>query len=532
MTDETIHLAAAQLPLGTPGYIPTLLESFERNADRTAIIHSSGTLSYGEIRNEIYRLARALSECGLRRGDGIAVLADNTPGTLLVGLAAQLMGCYFVGLAKHASVAEQTRMLTFTEVSALVFEPLPSRTRIAELMDHGAVPTALSLGSCPGYKDLLAAAARQSSEPLPPQGRGEDVADVVFTGGSSGGHPKAAVHTFARMAALAQAWQEAARQGDAGAAYRAADCRLLRFVAATDTPGVAVLPTLLNGGALVLQEGFDAAAVLKAIEQHRISVLALYPSHLYQLLDHPDVATTDHTSLRLLVYYGAPVAPARLQQAVEVFGPVLCQIYGQSETRMLTTLLPAEHSPDRPELMRSVGRARPGVELEIRTPNGKAGVGEIGEICARTAYQMDYYWKDPELTSTVLADGWVRTKDVGYQDSEGYVYLVDRQRDIVLVNSFNCYTFDIENLLAQHPAVKQAAVVGIPDERTGEAVHASVVLHPGSQVSEIELCELVRRELGELETPKSVVFLDELPVTRIGKPDKNALRRLVMQADH
>jgi fatty-acyl-CoA synthase len=512
------------------GYLDMLFTSFRRHADRTAVTHAGGSLTYRELLDEVFRLARALRSLGLSRGDGVAALADNTPGVLLTCLASQVLGCYFVSVATHAAPAEQARMLEFTEVSALVYEPAVSAERAADLAGRGVVPAVLALGPGAVGADLLAAAAEQPGTPFPPLARENDLADLVFTGGSTGGRPKAAAYTFERMGELVKAWLTIGRQDSAdGAAYRAPDCRLLRFVAATDTPGVAVLPTLLHGGTLVLQQGFDAGAALRAIEEQRITVLALYPSHLYQLLDHPDATRIDRSSLRLLVYYGAPISPTRLRQAMTVFGPVLCQIYGQSETRMLCALQPEEHSVERPELLRSVGRPRPGVELEIRTADGVAAVGEIGEIRARSPYRMSYYWREPKRTAEAIADGWSLTQDLGYRDAEGYVYLVDRLRDIVLVSALNCYTVDIENVLTGHPAVRQAVVVGLPDPDTGEAVHTAVVRQPDVEVSEAELRDLVRAELGELEAPKSVLFLEEIPVTRSGKPNKNAVRELVAQ---
>lgn len=510
-------------------YMTALLDSFERYADRTAIVHSGESITYGELQARIYRLARALAEFGLRRGDGVAVLADNTPGTLMVSLASQLLGCYFVGIPTHAAAAEQAKMLAFTEVSALVYEPVPSGERADDLVGRTAVPTVLSLGPGPVGKNLLELAAEQSDAPLPPQGREEDIADLAFTGGSTGGQPKAAAFTFERLGAKLKAWLEISRQGSADtAAYSAPNCRLLRFAPATDTPGVSVLPNFLHGGTLVLQQGFDAAAVFRAIEQDEVTVISLYPSHLYQLLDHPAATTTDLSSLRLLVYYGAPASPTRLRQAVEAFGPVLFQVYGSTETRMMSTLQPADHTADSSRL-RSVGKPRPGVELEIRTGTGLADVGEIGEICVRTAYRMNHYWREPGRTDEAIVDGWSRTGDFGYWDSEGYLYLADRQRDIVMVNALNCYTVDIENVLTTHSAVRQAIVVGLPDPKSGEAVHAGVVVHADREVTEAELCELVRTELGENETPRTVLFLDEVPVTRRGKPDKNAVRTLVSQ---
>ncbi|WP_394617253.1 AMP-binding protein [Lentzea sp. JNUCC 0626] len=509
-------------------YLSTLFGSFRRNADRVAVIHPGGSLTYAELLAEVFRVARALEGLGLRRGDGVAAIAHNTPGILVTNLASQVLGCYFAGISTSAATAEQARMIEFTEVAAVVYEPALAADRSEELAETYGVEGLLSLGPSSTGTDLLALAADLPSTALTPRAGEQDIADLVFTGGSTGGKPKAAAYTFERMGELAESWLSIGDQDAADAAYRADDCRLLRCFAVTDAPGVAVLPALLHGATLVLQQGFDASAVLHAIERQRVTVLSLYPSDLYRLLDHPDVTRTDLSTLRLVVYYGAPMSPARLRQAIEVFGTVFYQIYGQSETRMLCTLQPEDHRVDRPELLRSVGRPRPGVKLEIRASTGNAAVGELGEIHARTPYRMNHYWREPHLTAETVDGDWTRTADLGYRDAAGYVYVAGRLRDVVVVGGFNCHAVEIENVLMTHPSVRAAVVVGLEDPRTGEAVHAAVVRRPGTEVSEVELGELVRLDLGELQRPRSVLFLDELPVTRSGKPDKNAVRQLLM----
>lgn len=510
---------------GTCFFLDALLDAFQRNADRIAVIHEGGTRTYADLLDETFRLARALESRGLGRGDGVAVLEEHTYGVLVISLACRVAGCYFVGIPTYTAPAEQARMLDFAKATVLVHEPA-SAPRAAELARRSTIRETLSLGPAPDCTDVLALAAEQPGTPFAPPAKEDDLAELLYTSGSSGGMPKAATYTFERLGVLVRAWQRIGELDTAeAAAYRDPDCRLLRFVASTVSPGVAVVPTLLNGGSMVVRPGFDPGVALRAIEEHRATVLAMYPSHLSQLLDHPSVTEVDLSSVRLVVLYGAPASPARLKQAMTVFGPVLCQIYGQSETRMVCHLQPDDHED--PHLLRSVGRPRPGVDLEIRTDTGLAPTREIGEIYVRTPYCMTEYWRDPELTEETFVDGWIRTTDLGYLDEEGYVYLVDRLRDIVMVNANNCYTVDIENLLSGHPAVRQAVVFGLPDSRTGEAVHIAVVRHPHIEVSETELRELVRTELGEYEVPRSVTFLDEVPVTRAGKPDKNTVREWV-----
>ena len=530
-TDKAANESPSPLHPDSTTPFDVLLDAFRRNADRVALLDGDESITYAQLLDKMFKMARALQSLGLGRGDGVAAIDDNTPGILLTYLATKLLGCYFVAVPAPAAAVEQLRILEFTEVSALVHEPSLSAARVTELASRPSCPRPLSLGPGQVGTDLLALTEEQPATPFAPLARDDDYADVVLTGGSSGGKPKAAAYTFERVAELCRAWERISAMDTAeAAAFRAPDCRVLRVVRATVSPGIAVLPTLLNGGTLLLQTGFDADATLRAIERQRITVLALYPSHLYQLLDHPDTTKIDRSSVRMVVYWGAPMSTARLKQAIEVFGPVMSQIYGQSETRMVSHLSPEDHARglEHPDLLRSVGRPRPGVEVEIRTAAGElAAPGEIGEIRVRNSYRMNCYWNEPELTAATMVDGWSHTGDLAYQDAEGYVYLADRLRDMVLVNAVNCYTVDIENVLTAHQAVRAASVVGLPDARTGEAVYAAVVRQPGAEVSEAELRQLVRDELGDYETPKSVLFLDEIPVTRAGKPNKNTVRELI-----
>jgi fatty-acyl-CoA synthase len=533
-TNEAANESTAPSHPDSGTSMDVLLDAFRRNADRVALIDRGESITYAQLLDKMFQMARAFQSMGIGRGDGVAAIDDNTPGILLTYLASKILGCYFVAVPAPSALAEQLRILDFAEVAVLVYEPSISAGRVAELVGRPGCPKRVgSLGPGPVGTDLLALTDEQSAAPFEALARDDDFADVVLTGGSSGGKPKAAAYTFERVAELCRAWQTISAMDTAEAAtYQAPDCRVLRVVRATVSPGIAVLPTLLNGGALLLQQGFDADTTLRAIEEQRITVLALYPSHLYQLLDHPDIDKIDRSSVRMVVYWGAPMSPSKLKRAIDVFGPVMCQIYGQSETRMVCDLQPEDHARglERQDLLRSVGRPRPGVEVEIRTANGElAAPGEIGEIRVRNSYRMNCYWREPELTAKTMVDGWSRTGDLAYQDAEGYVYLADRLRDMVLVNAVNCYTVDIENVLTGHPGVRAASVVGLPDPRTGEAVHAAVVRQRGAGVTEAELRDLVREELGDYETPKSVLFLDEIPVTRAGKPNKNAVRDLISE---
>jgi fatty-acyl-CoA synthase len=517
---------------GVPGQTPqcfhltALLNAFSHYRDRVAIVYAGKSTTYGEALEEVFRLARAMFARGLRRGDGVAGLNVNTPRTMLTQLAAQLIGCYYSAIPANLSITEQANTLADTGAIALVFESLESETRAAGITERVRIPMVLSLGPSSVGDNLLALASCQPAEPLTPQGHDDDLAELTYTGGSTSGSPKGVLYTFGRNATLTRYLEASARRGTVDSVvFSTEPCRFLRFLPFTTIPWETTVPILMKGGTIFLHKGFEAGRALSTIEQERITVVAMPPSFLYQLLDHPDLNTTDTSSLRLIVYAGAPAVPDRLEQALSRFGPVLLQYYGQTETRMISVLDPADHASGHPTVLRSVGKPLRGIEVQIRdSDGGLLGTGSVGEVCVRSPIAMNGYWRKPELTADTMGDGWVRTNDLGYLDAEDYLYLVDRLTDMVIVNGYNCYTLEVEEALTHHPSVRQATVVGLPDERTGEAIHAVVVRQPNAQVAEEELRALVREHKGRLHEPRTIVFLDEIPLTLIGKPDKNAIR--------
>ncbi|MEU8975903.1 AMP-binding protein [Streptomyces monashensis] len=508
------------------------LDAFDRYRERVMFLREGRpVLTYGEAYKEVFRLARALAERGLRRGDGVAVLAADTPGTILAQLAAQLIGCYYVRLnVLEAGTKHMTDGFAEADAKALVFDPLSPIPPSADLLERA--PLALSLGPSPMGADLLETAARQSPAPMPAHGRDDDPGELVFTSGSTTGRPKLACYTFERLTALTRYWEAPTDRADPelDVFHDSPPCTLLAFPLLTSAPGMGLMPTLLHGGRVVLTHGFDTGDVLKAIERDRVTVARMVPTRLYRLLDHPDLATTDLSSLRSLIYFGAPIAQPRLREALSRLGPILAQSYGLNEARMVSVLHPADHVNGRPEVLRSAGRPRNGVEVTVRDREGNpVPTGSVGELWVRSPYAMNGYWQQPELTSRTVTDGWIRTGDLGHVDQEGYLYLVDRLRDMAFVEGTNCYTREVEDVLSSHPAVRHVSVVGLPDEETGEALHAAVVGQPGAAVSEEELRALVRAEKSRLHAPRTIVFLDEIPLTPVGKPDKQAVRQYLAQ---
>jgi acyl-CoA synthetase (AMP-forming)/AMP-acid ligase II len=290
--------------------------------------------------------------------------------------------------------------------------------------------------------------------------------------------------------------------------------------------GGTLVPTvLLLGGTVVLREGFDASTFLDTIRSGRIDSTFVVPTMLGRLLDELDGARADVPSLEQMLYGGAPISLERQLAALQAFGPVLVQSYGQAEApNTIAVLKREEHLADRPDLLRSCGLPYASVRVTIRDAlDGEVADGEAGEVCVRGPQLMTGYLGLPEETALALRGGWLRTGDVGFLGPEGHLTLVGRSRDVIVTGGFNVYPNDIEVVLQAHPAVAECVVVGVPDDTWGEAVVAVVVRRNASATAE-ELTALVRERKGPMHAPKRIEFVDALPVTELGKPDRQRVR--------
>lgn len=289
--------------------------------------------------------------------------------------------------------------------------------------------------------------------------------------------------------------------------------------------GSKIIPTFMRGGSVHLLDGFSPDRVLSAIQRESVNFTLLVPTMIYAMLDDPSMRTTDVSSLELLVYGGSSMAPARLREGLERIGPVFSQLYGQAECYHVCVLSRADHDPGRPELLESAGR--PGVTTMVSIMDEQGGTvadGDIGEVCVRTPLAMDGYRNLPELTADTFQFGWLHTGDMGRKDEHGYIYIMDRKKDMIITNGSNVFARGVEDVLTSCPEVAEAAVFGVPDPVVGEAVSAAVVLHPGADVNPSDLARSVQGRKGERHTPRHIHFVDSLPTTSLGKVDKQALR--------
>jgi fatty-acyl-CoA synthase len=376
----------------------------------------------------------------------------------------------------------------------------------------------LSFGAVDGARDLLAEFPHAEAAPLVDESRTEDIAWLAYTGGTTGRSKGVMLphRVLANMTTLLYAdWDWPAE---------------LRFLAATPishAAGVTLYPMLLRGGFVRLVQGFETETYCRVIEQEKITAVFLVPTLIYALIDAAAIrARFDLTSLDMIVYGAAPMSPDRLREGIRIFGSIFVQLYGQTEApQCITSMRKVDHDDSKPGRLGSCGRPNPLVDVRLFDAEMReVGVGEPGEICVRGALVMDGYWKRPEATSEALRGGWLHTGDVAVKDADGYLYIVDRTKDMIISGGFNIYPREVEDALMAHHAVASAAVIGIPDDKWGEAVKAFVVLKPGANNNATELQAHVKERRGAPWSPKSIDFVDAIPVTGLGKIDRKVLR--------
>jgi fatty-acyl-CoA synthase len=298
----------------------------------------------------------------------------------------------------------------------------------------------------------------------------------------------------------------------------------------THAAGVLCFPVMALGGRIVVMPAPDAGAFVANVARHRVTHTFLPPTVIYHLLGHDDLPSTDLSSLQCFWYGAAPMSPTRLAEALDAIGPVMAQLFGQSEApMMISTLSPAEHfRPDGTiahERLASAGRPAPLVTVAIMDDRGELlPAGERGEIVVRSSLVMRGYYRNPEATAEASRFGWHHTGDIGYLDAEGYLFIVDRAKDMIITGGFNVYSAEVEQALMAHPDVRDCGVVGVPDEKWGERVVAVVQLHPDAIAEPAELISSVKARIGSVKAPKEVLVWPDLPRSTVGKVLKTRIK--------
>jgi fatty-acyl-CoA synthase len=498
-----------------------------RHASAPVLHIGEQTWTGQDLADQVSCYVKALEEAGCSTGSPVALLALNRPEVLVMIGAGQVVGLRRTALHPMGSLDDHAHVLADAGIETLVIEPIPAFVERARAL-QGRVPClrqVLTLGEAEIGQDLIALAGKHTPGPLEVADLAPDaVVSVTYTGGTTG-KPKGVVGTASSMAAMTQVqlaeweWPEAPRflmctpLSHAGAAF---------FV-----------PTLMAGGSMVVLPRFEPGEVFRAIAEHRITATMLVPSMIYAMLDHPDAETADLSSLETVYYGASAMNPVRLAEAIRRWGPIFAQYYGQSECPMVISYFAKDdHDLDRPERLSSCGRPSAFLRTALMGEDDQPVVpGEPGEICVAGPVLAGGYWNLPDATAETFRGGWLRTGDVARADEDGFWYIVDRTKDMIVTGGFNVFPREVEDVVAEHPAVAQVGVIGVPDEKWGEAVTAVVVLRQGTPDDDESVAKLtaeiqqnVKERKGSVHAPKQVLLADGLPLTALGKPDKKALR--------
>ena len=491
------------------------------SADAACLTMGSHSLSYGEVQRLSYTIARALDRSGIRPGDKVAILSANDPVAFSCVFGISRAGAVWCPVNPRNEAAENRELLELFDCTCLIFQKafaplvgkiLPQLPKLTMLVClDGPSPSAMS------YERWLTGLPDEPWQAAPV----DDTVMLVGTGGTTG-RPKGVMltgHNIETMSALTlMSYPFGPRP------------RYLALAPLTHAAGVLCFPIMTLGGEIVIMPSPDLGAFLGLVAERQITHTFLPPTLIYMLLDHPDLISTDLTSLRCLWYGAAPMSTARLEEALGKIGPVLGQLFGQSEApMMISTMAPSEHFYSDGTLARSrlasAGRPTPLTLVAIMDPGGRpVGAGERGEIVVRGPLVMAGYYKDAAATASASEHGWHHTGDIGYLDEDGYLFIVDRAKDMIITGGFNVYSAEVEQVLLAHPAVQDCAVIGLPDEKWGERVVAVVQPRPGLDVGLDEVRAFVKDRLGSVKAPKQVEVWADLPRSKVGKVLKADIR--------
>ncbi len=501
-----------------------LRRALQINPDGLATVFGDRRRNWREIGERVSRLAAGLRALGANPGDRVAILSLNSDRYLELYLATAWAGAVIVPLNIRWSPLENEDALrdcradvlvvdkAFASTGAGLAKALPALNLV--YADDGDVPAGME-----SYETLLA-----RSEPIPDAMRtGADLAGIFYTGGTTGRSKGVMLSHGNLMANALNALGEGLFPASATYLHAAPMFHLAN--------GAAMYSLLLSGGSNVIIQAFTPEGVMAAVQNDRVTDVLLVPTMIQMLVDHPVLGSYNMSSLKNVIYGASPISEAVLGRAMAALPSVqFTQAYGMTELSPIATLLHwKEHTGDGRAKGRHRGAGRPTLGCEVRivdTDDEPVPRGTVGEIVARGDNVMMGYWERPEETAKAVVNGWMHTGDGGYMDDDGFIYVVDRVKDMIISGGENIYSVEVENAIAQHPAVAQCAVIGIPNEQWGEQVHAVVVSRSGAQVSAAELIEFCKTLIAGYKCPRSIEISESpLPLSGAGKILKRELRR-------
>ncbi|MCU4185930.1 AMP-binding protein [Acidiferrimicrobium sp. IK] len=507
--------------------MPMLVHDFMRKAvirhgDRPALVDSRGTLSYNELWERSARLAGGLRSHGIAKGDRVVAVMHNRNEWVETDLAVSMIGGIRGRLNARDGEREWTVTLEDLTPKVVVAGPefVDTLERIRSASPNVGDFSLLVLGTGSSYEELI-----DASKPTDPVPVDEDDIYLVFHTSGTTGRYKGAVYlhrnwfnTYRNIMALFMGGLD---HTDA----------LLHVGPLSHQSGILTAPALYQGARSVMMEHFDPESFFEIVERERISCTILAPAIINMLATHPSAAAANLSSLKVIYYSGAPISPTALSKAMEVFGPIFLQGYGSTEggTVYNTILYPDEHVralEHNPERLSSCGRPVPFFDVRLVDDDGhEVPVGEMGEIWVRGDAASVRYWNQPEATAQAYEDGWFKMGDLAIRDPEGYITIVDRKNDMIVSGGLNVYPREVEDAIASHPAVREVAVIGVPDEKWGEGVMACIAPVAGATPTLDEIQQHCRDVgLASYKKPIRLELVDEVPKTAVGKLFRRALR--------
>jgi long-chain acyl-CoA synthetase len=490
--------------------------------DKVAYIYGDEQLTYAQFNAKVNSLVHALQDLGVKKGDAIGLLSWNCLDYAIIYGAAMKGGYIISRFNPRLQSEELDYLINYSEVRTLfVGQELVSVTEGLRPKTPN-IKNYVSLESrTPGMmymRDLLD--NHPDDEPYV-NVEEDDGFFIIYTSGTTG-VPRGAVYSHRN------AWDDA-RTYIINLSIQPDDKHIQvspMFHIAGDTM---VRSILYMGGCNIIMKFFDPAATLQLIQQRQATHISIVPTHLVAMLALPDVKKYDISSLKFIWYGGSPMPVEVLKKGLETFGPIFGQGYGQSESGPAICHLPKEDHKvlGKPEEKRLASVGQPDIGVQVRIVDDKGNdvdTGELGEIIVRSKHNMLEYWKKPNDTSTTLVEGWLHTGDIGRYDEKGYVFLVDRKKDMIISGGENVFPREVEEVLYRNPKVHEAAVIGIPDNYWVEKVHAVIALKKGAQATADEIIAFTKKSLAGYKVPKSIEFVDALPKNAAGKIMKRELR--------
>ena len=532
-----------------PTTLPQVLdETAARSPEATALIYFGARISYGQVLDHVNRLAAGLQALGLQKGDRVALMLPNCPqfvisyfAALRVGAIVTATNCMYTAreAARQWSDADPKAIIADRRLAPVVkaalpqlpaapqiiltgskqYYPHPYRDLCLSLEKSPAVSNAaiaVPSGKCVEWQDVLAL----SRTPAPVEVSASDVACLQYTGGTTG-TSKGAMLTHANLATNARQATDWLTVGKSGPEVMIAALPFFHIYALT----CVMLSSVLVGGTVIILPRFVLRATLNVIRKYHPTMFHGVPTMYVAFNGVPHVEKYGFRSLRICMSGGAPL-PVEVREKFEsLTGGRLVEGYGLTETSPVTHINPPTGSPKTGSMGLPIAETEARI-VDLDTGEQELPVGEVGELVIRGPQVMKGYWNKPEETSQMLRNGWLHTGDMARKDEDGYYYIVDRKKDMIIAGGFNIYPRDVEEVLWEFPTVAEAAVIGVPDTYRGETVKAFVVLQPGKSATADEIISFCRTRLAAYKIPRQVVFRDSLPKSSVGKYLRRELRNL------